>query len=190
MSHRKSDLGIPRPRKSAKVVLGSRLIKSTIQERRRDKQRRDSCAPVYRTRGDSHEVLEPVEGALDAPAKFVQTLAEAEWLFPIAAVRDHRLGSLLIQFLAQFGTVVGFVAEHALGGLHHAASRRRRGPLPAAHFTDQGAPGRPHQACWSYREHGTNIVACVAPSLLRISICVRRPPPRWTRPYPTKQCRG
>jgi hypothetical protein len=33
-------------------------------------------------------------------------------------------------------------------------------------------------------------VACVAPSLLRISICVRRPPPRWTRPYPTKQCRG
>ncbi len=120
MSHRKSDLGIPRPRKSAKVVLGSRLIKSTIQEWRRDKQRRDSCAPVCRTRGDSHEVLEPVEGALDAPAKFVQTLAEAEWLFPIAAVRDHRLGSLLIQFLTQFGTVVGFVAEHALGGLHPA----------------------------------------------------------------------
>jgi hypothetical protein len=32
--------------KSAKVVLGPRLIKSTIQERQRDKQRRDNFAPI------------------------------------------------------------------------------------------------------------------------------------------------
>ena len=47
-------------------------------------------------------------------------LLKTERLLPVAAVRDHRLGSLGIQFLAQFGAVVGLVTEHALGVLHSA----------------------------------------------------------------------
>src|SRR5260370_15986806 len=35
--------------KSAKVALGSELIKSTIQEQRRGKQRPDNFAPAYRS---------------------------------------------------------------------------------------------------------------------------------------------
>src|ERR1700738_3009464 len=47
-------------------------------------------------------------------------LLETERPLPVAAVRDPRLGSLGIQFLAQFGAVVGLVTEHALGVLHSA----------------------------------------------------------------------
>ena len=47
-------------------------------------------------------------------------MLKTERLLPVAAVRDHRLGSLGIQFLAQFGAVVGLVTEHALGVLHSA----------------------------------------------------------------------
>ena len=56
------------------------------------------------------EALEPVSG-FDAPAKIVQTLAKAEWLFPVAAVWDDELGSLLVQVLAQLGAAVGLIAE-------------------------------------------------------------------------------
>src|SRR5262249_19809323 len=49
MSHRKTDLGIPCRSKSAKVVLGSRLIKSTIQEQRRGRQRPGNFAPACRS---------------------------------------------------------------------------------------------------------------------------------------------
>jgi hypothetical protein len=46
------------------------------------------------------EVLQSIEGTLDAPAKLVETLAGAEWLLPVAAIWDDRLGSTLVQLLA------------------------------------------------------------------------------------------
>ncbi|MGA9134447.1 MAG: hypothetical protein WB384_20795, partial [Candidatus Sulfotelmatobacter sp.] len=70
--------------------------------------------------GDAPEVLQPIERALDAPAQLVETLAEAERLFPVAAIWNDRLGSALIQFLAQFNAVVGLVAEHPFRSLHPA----------------------------------------------------------------------
>jgi hypothetical protein len=38
---------------------------------------------------DAPEVLQSVEGALDAPAQLVDTLAKAEWLFVSGAVTPH-----------------------------------------------------------------------------------------------------
>jgi hypothetical protein len=61
--------------------------------------------------GDAPEVLQPVEGILDAPAQLVETLVEAERLLPVAAVGNDRLSTTLVQCLAQLGTVIGFVAE-------------------------------------------------------------------------------
>ena len=55
----------------------------------------------------------PVERPLDASAKLVEALAEAERLRPVTAIGNDRLGSTLVQFFAQLGTVVGLVAEHA-----------------------------------------------------------------------------
>ena len=66
------------------------------------------------------EVLEPIERTFDAPAKFVETLAEAKRLLPVGAVGDDRLGSALAQFLVQLGAVVGLVAEHAFRRLYSA----------------------------------------------------------------------
>jgi ferredoxin len=78
-----------------------------------------SCQPVVSGR-DTPEVLQPVEGALDTPAQFIETLAEAERVVPVAAIGNDRLSPALVKFLAQFGAVVGFVAEHAVGWLHAA----------------------------------------------------------------------
>src|SRR5262245_47880389 len=58
--------------------------------------------------------------ALDAPAQLVDTLAEAERLFPVAAIWNDRLGSALVQVLAQLGAIVGLVAEHPFRWLHSA----------------------------------------------------------------------
>src|SRR5438093_11551843 len=69
---------------------------------------------------DAPEVLQPVERTLDAPAQLVETLAEAERLFPAAAIWNDRLGSALIQFLAQFGAIVSPVAEHPFRRFHSA----------------------------------------------------------------------
>jgi hypothetical protein len=63
--------------------------------------------------GNSPEVLQPIERAFDAPAQLVEALAEAERLLPVAAVRNDRLGSALIQSLAQLGAVLSLVAEQA-----------------------------------------------------------------------------
>ena len=41
-------------------------------------------------------------------------------LFPVAAIWNDRLGSALIQFLAQFGAVVCLVAQHPFRRLHSA----------------------------------------------------------------------
>jgi hypothetical protein len=46
--------------------------------------------------------------------------SEAKRLVPVEAVWDDRFGCMLVQFLAQLGTVIRFVAEHALGSLHSA----------------------------------------------------------------------
>src|SRR5262245_65825231 len=68
-----------------------------------------SCQPVVAGR-DAPEILQPVECALDAPAQLVETLAEAERLFPVAAIWNDRLGSALVQVFAQLGAIVGPVA--------------------------------------------------------------------------------
>ena len=57
------------------------------------------------------EVLQPIEGAFDAPTKLVEALVKVERLFPVAAIGNDRLGSPLIQLLAQLGAIIGFVAE-------------------------------------------------------------------------------
>src|ERR1700746_3683535 len=67
---------------------------------------------------DAPEVLQPVERAFDAPAQLVETLAEAEWLFPVAAIWNDRLGSGLGEVFAQFGAIVGFVAEQPFRRLY------------------------------------------------------------------------
>ena len=59
-----------------------------------------------------------VERRLDAPAQLVEALVEGERLFPIAAIWNDRFGAALVQLLAQFGAVIGRVAEHALRWLH------------------------------------------------------------------------
>src|SRR5262245_45159336 len=98
---------------------------------------RDSLNPPYKSSGeadrgqiisrqpvvagcDAPEVLQSVERALDAPAQLVDTLAEAERLFPVAAIWNDRLGSALVQVLAQLGAIVGLVAEHPFRWLHSA----------------------------------------------------------------------
>ena len=58
------------------------------------------------------EVLEPVESILDAPAQLVEAIVEAERLLPVAFVRNDRLATTLMEFAAQFGAVIGLVAEH------------------------------------------------------------------------------
>jgi hypothetical protein len=52
-----------------------------------------------------------VERSLDAPAQLVEALVEGERLFPIAVIWNDRLGAAFVQFLAQFGAVIGRVAE-------------------------------------------------------------------------------
>ena len=94
------------------MYLGSRLIKSTIRVLLQGRPKRGNYAQPVIARGDAPEVLQPVEGILDPPAEFVETLAEAERLLPVASVGNNRFGSTLIQFLTQFGAVVGLVAEH------------------------------------------------------------------------------
>src|ERR1700691_523448 len=58
--------------------LGSGLIKSTIQERRSDRQRPSSFEPVCHSVLRYGGSLQPVECSFDAPAKLVEALAEAE----------------------------------------------------------------------------------------------------------------
>jgi hypothetical protein len=61
-----------------------------------------------------------VRRARDAPAQLVDALVEAERLLPVAAVWNDRLGSVLVQLLAQFVAVVSRVAKHMLRRLHPA----------------------------------------------------------------------
>jgi len=63
--------------------------------------------------GDTPEVLQPVECTFDPPTQLVEALAEVEWLRPVAAVGNDRLGRTLAQFLAQLGAVIRLVAEQA-----------------------------------------------------------------------------
>src|SRR5215210_6799454 len=50
----------------------------------------------------------------------IEALAEAEGLFPVAAVWNDWLGPALFEFPPQLGAVVGLVAEHPLRRLHSA----------------------------------------------------------------------
>jgi hypothetical protein len=57
-------------------------------------------------RCDAPEILQPVR-ALDAAAQLIDALAEAERLFPVAAIWNDRLDSALVQVFAQLGAIVG-----------------------------------------------------------------------------------
>src|SRR6266566_10161170 len=63
---------------------------------------------------DAPEVLQSVECAFDPPAQLIKTLVKGERLFPVAAIWNNCLGSVLVQFFAQIGAVISRVAEHAL----------------------------------------------------------------------------
>jgi hypothetical protein len=80
------------------------------------------------------EVLQPVEGVLDAPAKLVETLAEAErllfpWLFFLENVWDDKLrarGVAAFAGIFAIRCVVGIVAGNKnLYVLHRASDRKR-----------------------------------------------------------------
>ena len=87
---------------SSPLVLGSGLIKSTIQglrpDRQTDRGQVVSSQPVV-ARCDTPEVLQPVECTLDAPAELVESLIETKQSYPVAAVWNDRLGSALVQLL-------------------------------------------------------------------------------------------
>ena len=74
---------------------------------------------------DASEVLQPVECSFDAPAQLVEALAEAERLLSVTAVGNDRLGSALLQLVAQFSAVVGLVAKHAFRWRHSAEEALR-----------------------------------------------------------------
>ena len=63
---------------------------------------------------DAPEVLQPVERAFDAPAQLIKTLVKGEQLSSVAAIWNDWLGSVLVQFFAKIGAVIGRAAEHAL----------------------------------------------------------------------------
>jgi hypothetical protein len=77
----------------------------------------------------------------------LETLAEAERLLSVAAVGDDRLGSALVQFLAQFGAVVGFVAEHAFGRLHSADQSLRNRAVVCFASSQQDSDEAPLSIC-------------------------------------------
>ena len=69
----------------------------------------DVLNPPYKSSGetDRGQVLQPVERALDAPAQLVETLTEAERLFPVAAIWNERLE----QLSAAVGVVVSLLND-------------------------------------------------------------------------------
>ena len=69
---------------------------------------------------DAPKVLQSVEGTLDSPAQIVEALRESERLLPASTIWDDRLSSALVQFLAQFTTIVSLVAKHMFCRLHSA----------------------------------------------------------------------
>src|SRR5258707_1727775 len=110
------------------------------------RQAQVSSQPVI-ARCDAPEVLQPVECTLDAPAKLVEALAEAERLLPVAAVGNDRRGSALVQFVAQFSAVVGLVAEHALRWLHSADDALRDRAIVCFASSQQNGDEAPFSIC-------------------------------------------
>jgi hypothetical protein len=84
MSHRKTDLGIPRRSKSAKVVLGCGLIKPEPEPDASDFDHSEivECAAVI-SGGDVTELLELVEAALDEIALLVFGFAIGDAVVPV-----------------------------------------------------------------------------------------------------------
>src|SRR6188472_1687115 len=77
----------------------------------------------------------------------VEALAEAERLFPVAAVGNDRLGSALVQFVAQFGAVVGLVAEHVFRWLHPADEALRDRAIVCFASSQQNGDEAPFSIC-------------------------------------------
>jgi hypothetical protein len=82
-----------------------------------------SCGKPIVSGGNAPEVLQSAEGILDASSFFVEALVEAEQLLSIAAVRNDRLGSVILQPEAQFVAVVCFVTDQPRGHLGLRMSR-------------------------------------------------------------------
>ena len=78
---------------------------------------------------------------------FVETLAEAERLLPVAAVGNDRLGSALVQFVAQFSAVVSLVAEHAFRWLHSADEALRDRAIVCFASGQQNGDEAPFSIC-------------------------------------------
>ena len=81
------------------------------------------------------------------PAQPVETLAEAEGLFPVAAIWNDRLGSALIQFLAQFGAVVCLVAKHPFRRLYSADQALRDRAIMRFASSQQDGEKAPFSIC-------------------------------------------
>ena len=77
----------------------------------------------------------------------VETLAEAEGLFPVAAIWNDRLGSALIQFLAQFGAVVCLVAKHPFRRLYSADQALRDRAIMRFASSQQDGEKAPFSIC-------------------------------------------
>src|SRR6201993_5652222 len=74
-------------------------------------------------------------------------LAEAEGLFPVAAIWNDRLGSALIQFLAQFGAVVCLIAKHPFRRLYSADQARRDRAIMRFTSSQQDGDKAPFSIC-------------------------------------------
>src|ERR1700722_675884 len=67
--------------------------------------------------------------------------------FPIAAVGNDRLGSALVQLLAQFSAVVVFVAEHSFRWLHSADEALRDRAIVCFASSQQNGDEAPFSIC-------------------------------------------
>ena len=69
------------------------------------------------------------------------------WLFPVAAIWNDRLGSALIQFLAQFGAVVCLVAKHPFRRLYSADQALRDRAIMRFTSSQQDGEKAPFSIC-------------------------------------------
>lgn len=61
--------------------------------------------------GDASKIFEATEGIFDAVAQLVGIAIEAERLLPIGLVWNNGFCPAILESLAQFGAVIGFVCE-------------------------------------------------------------------------------
>jgi hypothetical protein len=115
--------------KSAKVVLGRRLISSEPQPHRGELDHGEEVGGELVVAGsDAAEVLQLREEALDQVALAVEALAEAGFPAPVALGRDVGRGALVLDQLADAIGVVGLIRQH--DGSRDEMVEQRVGDLP------------------------------------------------------------